>query len=227
MISVTYPAYLQLDRILSAQQPMVGGRTDDNSSVFAAEHFFIVTHQAFELWFRQVLIDLECAEQAMADDPERALDHLQRVAAVFRLLVQQMVLFDRLPPNLFLAFRPLLGSASGSESEQWRHVQRVLGLRGGTRSPIYHALVAVAAAHDMDMLAVYRDPSRAGVLYRLAEVLLDISDLFWQMTAAHVQVAERTIGGREGTGGTSGVEYLKEGLKVRAFPELVEIRTRL
>jgi tryptophan 2,3-dioxygenase len=140
-----------------------------------------------------------------------------------------MVLFDRLSPSMFLAFRPLLGSASGSESQQWRQVQKALGLRGtdGHGSPIYAALVAAAAKHDMDMLAVYREPSRAGVLYRLAESLVDISDLFWQMTAAHVQVAERTIGGREGTGGTSGVSYLREGLKVKAFPELVDIRTRL
>jgi tryptophan 2,3-dioxygenase len=224
MTEVTYPSYLQLEKILSAQQPL---SEEPGSSVYAAEHFFIVTHQAFELWFRQALIDLECAEHALGPDPERALDHLQRVAAIFRLLVQQMVLFDRLSPSLFLAFRPLLGTASGSESTQWRLVQRALGLRGPGPSPIYQQLVEAARAHDMDMLEVYREPSKAGVLYRLAESLVDISDLFWQMTAAHVQVAERTIGGREGTGGTSGVSYLREALKVKAFPELTEIRTRL
>jgi tryptophan 2,3-dioxygenase len=223
---VTYSTYLQLDKILSAQAPLAP--QDLGPSVHAAEHFFIVTHQAFELWFRQLLLDLDCAVEALAQkprDPERALDHLQRVASVHRLLVQQMVLFDHLSPRTFLAFRLYLGTASGSESEQWRTVQKALGLRGQSGSPVYNALVTAAAAEGFSIQDVYRDPSRAGVLYRLAESLVDISDLFWQMTAAHVRVAERTIGTRAGTGGTSGVPYLKEALEVKAFPELWEIRT--
>src|SRR5437879_3923549 len=109
----------------------------------AAGQFFIVVHQAFELWFKQALLDLDCAADALAGperDPEVALDHLQRVAAVHRLLVQQMVLFNHLSPRSFLAFRPYLGTASGSESERWHRVQRALGLRGGSGSPIYRAL---------------------------------------------------------------------------------------
>jgi tryptophan 2,3-dioxygenase len=227
-MNVTYSTYLQLDKILNAQTPLAPERL--GSSVHAAEHFFIVTHQAFELWFQQVLLDLECAREALdaaEPDPERALDHLQRVSAVFRLLVEQMVLFAHLSPRVFLNFRGYLGTASGSESEQWRLVQKALGLRGQAASPVFQALVKAVDARELSLLDVYQDPSRAGVLYRLAEVLVDISDLFWQMTAAHVQVAERTIGGREGTGGTSGVSYLKEALNVKAFPELLEVRTQL
>jgi len=82
-------------------------------------------------------------------------------------------------------------------------------------------------ASGLSLLDVYRDPSAAGVLYRLAEALVDISNLFWQLTAAHVQVAERAIGDRPGTGGTSGVLYLREALQVKAFPELWKVRTQL
>lgn len=224
----TYPTYLQLDKILNAQAPL--GPESLGSSVRAAEQFFIVVHQSFELWFKQALTDLECAREALAAqprDPERALDHLQRVAAIHRLLYQQMVLFDHLSPHTFLAFRPYLGAASGSESEQWRQVQKVLGLRGQSGSGLYVLLVAAAEDQGLTMLDVYREPFRAGVLYRLAEALVDISDQFWQLTAAHVQIAERTIGQREGTGGTTGVPYLREGLKVKAFPELWDIRTQL
>ncbi len=226
--ALTYQSYLQLDRILAAQAPVAPASLGD--SIIAAEQFFIVVHQAFELWFKQVLTDFDCAREALTVEPrdaERALDHLQRVAAIERLLIQQMVLFDHLSLRSFLAFRPYLGTASGSESRQWREVQRVLGLRSQGASPVYQALVDAVAAAGMTMADVYRDPSGAGVLYRLAEALLDISNLFWQLTAAHVQVAERAIGDRPGTGGTSGVPYLRETLQVKAFPELWQIRTEL
>src|SRR6185437_13801523 len=117
--------------------------------VRAAEHFFIVTHQAFELWFKQLLVDLEDAASSLPpprNDAELALDHLQRAASILRLLVQQMVLFDNLSPRSFLAFRPYLGAASGSESGQFRDVQKALGLRGQASSPVFRAFLAALDA---------------------------------------------------------------------------------
>src|ERR1700680_903082 len=107
---LTYGSYLHLDKILGAQHPVAPD--EHGSGVRAAEHFFIVTHQAFELWFKQLLLDLADAALLLPPptrDDEIALDHLQRAKSVFRLLVQQMVLFDRLSPRNFLAFRPYLG----------------------------------------------------------------------------------------------------------------------
>jgi tryptophan 2,3-dioxygenase len=75
--------------------------------------------------------------------------------------------------------------------------------------------------------ALNQNPSRAGVLYRLAELLVDISEGFWLLTAAHVRIAERTIGQKPGTGGTPGVAYLARALESKAFPELWDVRTRL
>lgn len=226
---VTYAGYLQLDSILGAQRPLAA-RVEDAPAVYAAEHFFIVTHQAFELWFRQELLDLEVATGALrpaAYDPELALDHLQRVAATQRLLVQQMVLFDHLSPRSFLAFRPYLGNASGSESLQFRAVQKALGLRGQAGNAVWHAFAEAVERAGLTLEGLYREPSAAGVLYRVAEALVNISEGFWELTAVHVQVAERTIGQKPGTGGTSGVAYLQEALKHKAFPELWAVRTRL
>jgi tryptophan 2,3-dioxygenase len=225
---LTYASYLHLDEILHAQHPLAPA--EHGTAVRSAEHFFIVTHQAFELWFKQLLLDLGSAAELLAPpdgDAEMALDHLQRAASVLRLLVQQMVLFDHLSLRSFLAFRPYLGTASGSESRQWREVQKALGLRREGGSRLYAALLAAMDAAGLSLLDVYRDPSAAGVLYRLAEGLIDISNLFWQLTAAHVQVAERAIGERPGTGGTSGVPYLREALQVKAFPDLWKVRTQL
>ena len=226
---LTYASYLHLDTVLNAQQPVAPD--DQHPEVRAAEHFFIVTHQAFELWFKQLLIDLGVAAERLAApgaDPEMALDHLQRAKSVLRLLVQQMVLFDHLSPRSFLAFRPYLGKASGSESGQFRDVQKALGLRGAGGSPVYLAFAAALEQAGLTLEGIYRQPSEAGVLYRIAEALVGISEEFWQLCAVHVQIAERTIGQRPGTGGTTGVSYLAEMLEgAKAFSELWDVRTRL
>jgi len=226
---LTYASYLHLDEILNAQHPVAPD--EHGPAVRAAEHFFIVTHQAFELWFKQLLLDLADAADLLpppARDAELALDHLQRASSVLRLLVQQMVLFDHLSPRSFLAFRPYLGTASGSESGQFREVQKALGLRGTTGSPVYHAFEGALEAAGVTLENAYRNPSAAGALYRVAEALVNISEEFWQLCAVHVQIAERTIGQRPGTGGTRGVAYLAEILEgAKAFPDLWEVRTRL
>ena len=226
---LTYAGYLHLDEILGAQHPVAP--EEHGPGVRAAEHFFIVTHQAFELWFKQLLLDLRDAAQCLqppSTDAEMALDHLLRAKSILRLLVQQMVLFDHLSPRSFLAFRPYLGAASGSESAQFREVQKALGLRGHAGSPAYRAFIAALQTRGLSLEAIYRDPSAAGALYRVAEALVDISEEFWQLCAVHVQIAERTIGQRPGTGGTTGVPYLAEGLEsAKAFPELWDVRTRL
>jgi tryptophan 2,3-dioxygenase len=214
--------------VLNAQHPLAP--ESEGPGVRAAEHFFIVTHQAFELWFKQLLLDLEDAAAVLPpprSDAELALDHLQRAASILRLLVQQMVLFDNLSPRSFLAFRPYLGSASGSESAQFRQVQRALGLRGQSGSPAFDAFMSALRQRGLSLEETYREPSKAGVLYRVAEALVDVSEQFWQLVAVHVQIAERTIGQRPGTGGTTGVAYLAEGLAAKAFPELWAVRTRL
>lgn len=223
---VTYKGYLHLDEILHTQTTLAPA--DLGAQVYAAEHFFIVVHQTFELWFKQMLLDLECASGALtSSDAELALDHLQRVAAVQRLLVQQMVLFDHLSPRSFLAFRPYLGASSGAESEQFRALQGALGLRGKEGSPVYAAFGQALHAAGVTLDELYQQPSRGGALYRVAEALVDISEGFWELAAVHVQIVERTIGQRRGTGGSSGASFLSEALKAKAFPALWDVRTRL
>src|SRR6266851_79274 len=136
---LTYASYLHLDEILGAQHPVVPD--SQGPAVRAAEHFFIVTHQAFELWFKQLLLDLADAASLLpppTGDIELALDHLHRAKSVLRLLVQQMVLFDHLSPRSFLAFRPYLGAASAWATGAWRQsgVHRVLAGAGCGRAVV-------------------------------------------------------------------------------------------
>lgn len=223
---LTYSSYLRLPELIALQTPV--GPSEMPMHAKAAEHFFIVVHQAFELWFKQQLIDLQCATAALdADDCEIAVEHLLRVAAIQRLLNDQMMLLDHLPPRSFLEFRPSLGTASGSESEQAHQVQHALGLRSLDESPIWVAFRDALNRAGLDLEALYREPSRCGMLYRVAEALVDLSEANWLMTAMHVRIADRAIGDRPGTAGTSGVAYLMESLKEKAFPELWAARTRL
>jgi tryptophan 2,3-dioxygenase len=76
-------------------------------------------------------------------------------------------------------------------------------------------------------LAIYRDTTRHWGLYELAEELVDLEDWFQQWRFRHVTTVERIIGLKRGTGGTSGVVYLKRALDIRFFPELWEVRTEL
>ncbi len=222
---VTYPGYLHLDHLLALQHPLSSETL--GAQVQSAEHFFIVVHQTFELWFKQELLDLQCAIEALdADDMALALPHVQRANAVHQLLYAQMTLFTHLAPADFLAFRPYLGTASGAESAQFRKVQRVIGLRGDA-DPLYKAFAGALDRAKITLEDLYRAGARAGMSYQLAEALVALSESFWQLTAAHVHAAERTIGQRAGTGGTSGVAYLMEALRVKAFPELWAVRTRL
>jgi tryptophan 2,3-dioxygenase len=76
-------------------------------------------------------------------------------------------------------------------------------------------------------LAVYRDPARFWELYELAEKLVDFEDYFRRWRFNHVTTVERVIGFKRGTGGTSGVSYLRKMLDVVLFPELWQARTQL
>ena len=76
-------------------------------------------------------------------------------------------------------------------------------------------------------LVVYRDPSHHWDLYQLGEKLTDIEDAFRLWRFRHVTTVERIIGFKRGTGGTSGVQYLRKMLEVVLFPELWQLRTDL
>jgi tryptophan 2,3-dioxygenase len=76
-------------------------------------------------------------------------------------------------------------------------------------------------------MAVYREPERHWDLYELAEKLVDLEDWFQQWRFRHMKTVERIIGFKTGTGGTSGVSYLKKALDIYFFPELWELRTHL
>ena len=122
----TYGGYLGLHELLSLQREEEGVSND--------EMHFIVTHQTFELWFKQVIRelreirDLLDSEHVPESQVPKAVEHLGRVTEIFRLLASQWKVMETLTPQGFLAFRDGLGTASGFESYQMREMEIILGL---------------------------------------------------------------------------------------------------
>lgn len=126
-----YGDYLQLDRILSAQEL----ESAKSGAVAHDEMLFIIVHQAYELWFKQILWEIEGAIRIMdADRVEekalgRAVAHLERVRHIQQVLLQQIDVLETMTPLDFLDFRDALVPASGFQSVQWRQIENRLGMR--------------------------------------------------------------------------------------------------
>lgn len=121
--SLTYGSYLKVDEILSLQQPLSEPRMHD-------ELLFIVIHQAYELWFKQVLFEMDSViARFERDDIFEARRLLERVIAIEKLLVQQIHILETMTPRDFASFRSILNPASGFQSVQFREVEFVTGIR--------------------------------------------------------------------------------------------------
>lgn len=129
---VYYSEYLQLDNILNAQHPeseKAGIKADD-------EMMFIIIHQTYELWFKQVLFELNIIRDIFKQDeiPNNSPDiyntvhRIKRVCTILDIAVQQMSVMETMTPLDFLEFRDLLRPASGFQSIQFKMIEATLGL---------------------------------------------------------------------------------------------------
>ncbi len=129
---VYYSEYLQLDKILNAQEPesdKEGIRADD-------EMLFIIIHQTYELWFKQITHELDIVraifkQPNVADnspDIYNSVHRLKRICSILRILVEQISVIETMTPLDFLDFRDLLRPASGFQSIQFKIIEAALGL---------------------------------------------------------------------------------------------------
>jgi len=130
---VPYGRYLRLDRILDAQDPP-GGDGAPRALGHHDEMLFIVIHQVYELWFKQVLHEMTLVRDLLAQpevperDVPRIVKTLGRVHEILKVGVQQLAVLETMNPLDFLAFRDELGSASGFQSYQFRELEILAGL---------------------------------------------------------------------------------------------------
>jgi tryptophan 2,3-dioxygenase len=253
---LTYGSYLRLPQLLDAQHLESDPPAHD-------ELLFITIHQVYELWFKQLLHEVEAARDAMRGGVGGgrlwwAQHLLGRVHVIERVLVQQVDVLETMTPQDFLEFRQRLAPASGFQSVQFReleflsgakdpsYVQRFRGLteaeqeRLATRLAepgLWDAFLEVLtsfglpAGDDAEVSASLRtaahDRDRYAVVWALAEALLQHDELAASWRARHVVMVERMIGGKSGTGGSSGAGYLRSRIPLRYYPLLWDLRSEL
>ncbi len=236
--TITYGSYLGLEQLLELQHPR---------SEHPDELLFIVVHQASELWFKEILHELDLLVQAfVAHEAEFALFRMGRINALMRIVSAQLSALETLPPQHFAAFRQHLGTSSGSQSVQFRAIEAASGLREQhfmnvleehgpipdlvrkalSRRPLQDLYLDLLRAQGVELEALYLG-ERPTTMFFLAESLLEYEQQFGQWRFKHVQLVERVLGPLTGgTGGTLGAKYLARTIDQKFFPALWAVRAR-
>jgi tryptophan 2,3-dioxygenase len=121
--ALTYNSYLAVDDLLQLQKPRSDGPEHD-------EMLFIIIHQTYELWFKQLIHEFQQAQRALeSGDTHYALSILGRIRTIMKVCVAQVDILETMTPLQFNAFRGYLSSSSGFQSAQFRKVEAILGRR--------------------------------------------------------------------------------------------------
>ena len=261
---LSYNKYLRVPELIGLQECL-------SDPVHHDELLFITIHQAYELWFKQILHELDASVCAMNEDRAGAAARaMTRVGEIEKLLLTQIHILETMTPISFLGFRDELNPASGFQSMQFREIEFASGLKDHASllnfredeyafgrlsarydapsiSDAFFALLsrrgldappADAAHSDAERRAAYGRRTRAVLEilthyeqryeeFMLAESLITHDEYFSLWRTHHVQMVERMVGTKRGTGGSEGVNYLRTTLDRKFFPELWEARTYL
>ncbi|TYK45311.1 tryptophan 2,3-dioxygenase [Actinomadura decatromicini] len=119
--AMTYGGYLRLDDLLDCQEPKTAAHD---------EMLFVIIHQVYELWFKQILHEAALLQRRLEDgNSAGSLHTARRIAKILKTVVGQLDVLETMTPRQFAAFRDVLGSSSGFQSEQFREIEAVLGRR--------------------------------------------------------------------------------------------------
>ncbi len=133
-MTLTYGSYLEVEKLLSLQKPLSDGPAHD-------EMLFIVIHQAYELWFKQILHEVDHLMGLMTGGEAGKVPHtIKRIRTIFKVLVSQWDILETMTPVEFLSFRDKLQTASGFQSLQFRELEFAFGYKRK----------GVLEAHDVD-----------------------------------------------------------------------------
>jgi tryptophan 2,3-dioxygenase len=124
--SLTYTSYLRLDELLSLQTPKSIGPSGPEHD----EMLFIIIHQVYELWFKEMLHELDYLQALLRNnEPARVAHTTRRILAILKTIVAQLDVLETMTPLEFNAFRSFLASASGFQSAQFREIEFVFGYK--------------------------------------------------------------------------------------------------
>ncbi len=264
---LSYSSYLRVPDLLRLQSQLSSPPTHD-------ELLFVIIHQTYELWFKELLHDLDAVVESLGqvasrqwrDQVYEAARLLRRCTEIMRVLVTQFTILETMLPTHFMAFRGKLEPASGFQSEQFREIEFLCGLKDESllrqhaddpeafarleqrlhspslRDVFFDALATIGKMPEKSgtpteqdrfqqraeaVRNVYEDEHHYRDWIDLCERLTEFDELMVAWRLRHIQVVERIIGARRGTGGSEGTSYLRTTLGKRLFPELWEARTML
>ncbi len=260
-MSLTYASYLKLDELLALQEPKSSPAEHD-------ELLFIVIHQTYELWFKQLLHEADkIVRDFGAGDLFGAIATFKRMRTILKTLVGQIDILETMTPLSFSSFRSRLDTASGFQSYQFREFEFFFGYkRPGVTHPIpsteagrgkaearldqpsvVDAFVRFLAARGAELpdaslnrdlrtatqpdeavqeavLRLYTEQPEMVILF---ELMTDFDEGVQEWRYRHVKLVERTIGAKSGTGGSAGMDFLKQSLFKPLFPDLWAVRHRM
>ncbi len=122
--ALNYVSYLALDQLLTAQRP----QSNIDGNFEHDEMLFIIIHQVYELWFKQLLHEIDyLIESLRAGATTQAIHTFRRILTILKTIVSQIDILETMTPLEFLSFRDFLGRSSGFQSVQFREVEFVLG----------------------------------------------------------------------------------------------------
>jgi aminocarboxymuconate-semialdehyde decarboxylase len=265
---LTYSSYLKVPELLSLQHTLSEPPRHD-------ELLFIIIHQTYELWFKELLHDLEAVVRCLQavsrnaksrDEVYEAARLLRRCTEIMRVIVTQFTILETMLPTHFLAFREKLAPASGFQSAQFREIEFLCGLQDpkmlrhhsaipeeyaqlerrlhgpSLHDVLFEALRAIGKlqpyapqmgererfeARATAVRDLYEDEDHFRDWIDVCERLTEFDELVVSWRLRHIQMVERTIGAKFGTGGSEGASYLRTTLDKKFFPELWEARTML
>jgi tryptophan 2,3-dioxygenase len=183
MSNVYYPDYLQLDKVLGAQEL----ESVKQGTPAHDEMLFIVIHQAYELWFKQVLHEVGSVIELFADhhvddnngELNIAVHRLQRVKTILGVLVHQMDIMETMTPLDFLDFRDMLRPASGFQSMQFKVLEARLGLRMEKRFGKQYYTSQLKPEHKADIEALEKLPTLLDLVNAWLERMPFLEAKYW------------------------------------------------
>jgi tryptophan 2,3-dioxygenase len=260
---LSYNSYLKVQDLIGLQECLSQPQHHD-------ELLFITVHQAYELWFKQILHEIDATIMLLGENRlTSGARALRRVVEIEKLLINQIHILETMTPISFLGFRDELNPASGFQSMQFREIEFASGLKNEnilnefrddefahTRlkkrfdSPsLADAFYAALAKRGLEappmvnrqseeskesykkrvqaVLEILTHFEERGDEFQLTEAMLEHDEYFSLWRSHHINMVERMVGTKRGTGGSEGVAYLRTTLSKRFFPELWEARTYL
>lgn len=171
---LTYETYLGLDKLLKCQEL----ESEKAGNRVAEEHLFIIVHQGFEIWFKQILEDFKGVIDILNEPKIEERTHLSgittklgRCILILKVVIQHFEIIETMPPAVFLNFRKYLKSGSGFQSLQFRQIENTLGLRPETREQDQPGK-DYKDALNTEQSEVAKDSEKGDTLFSVAETWL-------------------------------------------------------